>query len=129
MSTYASLADFAQYAEAPTDYSADAKQRALDAAELDVDTFLPGAVDPTSGLRLDVAALPVWQLERLIRAVVAQAEYRLEMGPEFFSHASNDEVIQGPDFTISGRRSRFSVSAAAFLRGAGLLLGGARAVP
>lgn len=129
MSTYATLADFEQYAESPTDYATDAKQRALDAAELDVDAFLPGAVDFTSGLRIDVTALPLWQLERLIRAVVAQAEYRLEVGPEFFSHASNDEVIQGPDFTISGRRSRFSVAAAALLRGAGLLLGGARAVP
>lgn len=128
MSTYATIEDFKAFTEMDPLPSDQLIQRALDRAEFDVDAYLPGPPLDT-GLRVVPTDLLDWQADRLNKAVCAQAEYRLEMGDEFFQHAVNDEVIQGPDFTISGRRSRFSPVAAQWLRGASLLVMGARAVP
>lgn len=129
MSTYATVADFKAWSVMdPMPADADI-QKALDRAEIDVDSYLPGPIIEDTGLHVDPATLLTWQVQRLRDATCAQAEYRLELGEEFFQQSSNDEVIQGPDFTISGRRSRFSPVAAQLLRTASLLVMGARAVP
>jgi hypothetical protein len=127
MSTYASIADFHDWSNNPADD--EDIQLALDEAEFDVDNYMAGVINPTTGLRLDTADLEVWRLERLVRAVVFQAEYRIDHPDIFSDHGVGDEVIEGPDFTISGKRPRFSARAARELKAAGLLLTGARAVP
>lgn len=129
MSTYASLADFSAYTDMDPEPDPAVVQKALDRAEFDVDYFLPGPVDPDTGLRLNIDNLAMYQLQHLVNAVCAQAEYRIN-NPEFFRTGGNsNEVIQGPDFTISGTRRWFSVTAARYLMSTGIMLMGARAVP
>lgn len=131
MSTYATVEDFKEYTDIPAEMlpDDDTIQKVLNRAELDVDRYIAGTVDETSGLRVDPESLPVWQLQYLVNATCAQAEYRLIVGEDFFIQGSNDEVIQGPDFTISGTRRRFGIKAAQELRASGLLLMSTRAVP
>lgn len=76
---------------------------------------------------LNPADLTVPEQGNLERATNAQAEHRLVVGEERF--LSPGAVIQGPDFTIEGSFQRYSATAIRELRAAGLLLGGARAVP
>lgn len=129
MSTYANIADFKAYTYLSPMPSDAVIQRALNRAESDIDRYVPGVVDPDTALRINPSQILVWQLVKLNEATCAQAEYRILKGEAFFATYNNDEVVQGPDFTISGTQRRFSIAAATYLRESGLLLLATRAVP
>ena len=106
MPVYALGADFPSYVEGWTTTDAVALDRLLERAERDVDGLLGDyARQPATGLKLDPAALTTHQASALRRATCAQAEYRIEMGEEFFVQAQYTYVA-GPDFQRRGELPR-----------------------
>jgi hypothetical protein len=75
-----------------------------------------------SGLKFDpLSQLTSVQALALKRATCAQAEYRFEMGEEFFVQAQYGQV-SGPDFSQTGKLPRVGPTAVQELQGYGLLL-------
>lgn len=109
MPTYATATDFTTYSEGAVIDDAVGTDRLLERAERDIDSCLIGPL-LTSGLKYDptltdstaAGYLTSAQKQLLMRATVAQAEYRLAKGEDFFIHAQYDRV-SGPDFTTEGR--------------------------
>jgi hypothetical protein len=123
---YATVADFEAYAEGWVTTDEEALEQALHKASIDVDRYVgPTWVVEANGLRFgDVVAdnpkqLTSAQLEALNRATCAQAEYRIEKGPDFFIHGQH-ETTSGPDFSTKGRLPRFGPKAKEELRFSGL---------
>lgn len=76
-----------------------AGDRLVEAAERDVDSVLGTYPrDPSTGLKWDPALLYPWQADALARAVAAQAEYLVEVGPATVTPAAKS--IKGPDFEL-----------------------------
>lgn len=121
---YATITDCRDYIDTADDGVADADlEKVLDAAEHDVDNALITPVADNrsaTGLRYDPSALLPWQTVALTRAVCAQVEYRLVMGPDFFIQAQHDRV-QGPDFRTFGRLPYLGPKAVRELEGSGLI--------
>lgn len=109
MSSYATLTDYENYTGVePADE--DAAQRALDKAEVDVDSILgPWPIQPATGRKLLTANTPKtflsglldWQVKALKNAVCAQAQYRETQGEEFFVQGQYDSV--SGRFGVSGK--------------------------
>lgn len=100
--TYATLDEFKAYAPSLA-YDDLTLTRALQDASRDIDRFitlLPRSTTATPPLKFDVAKLDADSVEGLNRATLAQAEYRIVQGPDFFVQTSGTE-IKGPDFTIT----------------------------
>lgn len=95
MSTYATLAEWRAYPENRAPTSDAEAQSILDAAERDVEM---GALGPVgrrwlaTGLKYDPATMAAWKADALMRAVCAQANYRVLQGPDFFEEAQYDSV-------------------------------------
>jgi hypothetical protein len=131
---YATIDDLTAYSEGIDVSDAALVGRELERASRDVDNYVGGAwplLD--SGWRFDPAdpltPLTDGQIDALVRATCAQAEFRLYKGPEYFKD-DMPGIVQGPDFTIDeGTRRWFSGKAARELRVFGLTVTGARAVP
>jgi hypothetical protein len=70
-------------------------------AEREVDSILgPWPPDPTTGLKVDPSRLYQWQRDALSRAVAAQAEYLVAVGPaSMVAPTPAVKSIAGPDFT------------------------------
>lgn len=122
MATYATPADLDLYSEGFTVTDPAAVERELQRAERDVDRLLgyQGQVNAATGLKLDPAALQPYQRDALMRATCAQAEYRIEMGPEFFRRAQHEQVT-GPQFTTTGKLPRVGPKVMEELSGSGLV--------
>jgi hypothetical protein len=101
--TYATQADFEAYAIGWTTTDAVELNKILMAAERDVDRVLgyQAPAREATGLRLDPTDLSTGWATALKRAVCAQAEYRIEKGPEFFRSAQYASV-GGPKFSTTG---------------------------
>lgn len=120
MPTYATQTDFEAYVEGWVTDDADALDRLLERAELDVDRILgPGQRRDDTGLLYDPANLTAAQAASLSRATCAQAEYRFRMGEEFFSAAQYEDVT-GPDFSTKGRLPYYAPKVREELANAGL---------
>jgi hypothetical protein len=123
---YASVADFEAYVEGWETDDEDALRRCLHRASRDIDRYVgPGwSVEP-NGLRFgDVAednpkALEPHQVEALVNATCAQAEYRIAMGEDWFVQ---DQYKQsnGPDFATTGKLGRVGPKAREELQYSGL---------
>ncbi len=119
---YASQADLEAYIEGWTTTDAAALERLLKRAERDVDTLLGAyARQSATGLKLDPAALTTLQANALSRATCAQAEYRIEMGEEFFVQAQYTYVA-GPDFQRRGELPRIGPKVLPELAGHGFTM-------
>jgi hypothetical protein len=79
------------------------------------------------GLKVDPHQLSFSDSQALTRAVCAQAEYRDQMGPEFFA-IPQFKVVSGPEFNTQGRRPRIGPRVLDELAGTDLVQRGARAV-
>lgn len=79
------------------------------------------------GTRLDVWMLQPSQVTALRRATCAQAEYRDQMGEDFFIKAQWQSV-SGPEFTTQGKLPFLGPKVFRELNGSGLIEYGARAV-
>lgn len=99
MPTYTTRADVEAYGVTlPAGAEGD---RLVDRAERDVDNLLgPYPRDPDTGLKWDVARLYDWQAAALARAVAAQAEYLVAVGPAALVTPSAT-VVKGPDFELT----------------------------
>lgn len=123
---YATVAEFEGYVEDWVTGDEEALKKALHKASTDVDRWVgPSWKVQTNGLRLgDVdgdneQGLSQGQVEALKRATCAQAEYRIEMGPDFFIRAQHDQT-SGPDFSTKGKLPFFGPKAQIELRYSGL---------
>jgi hypothetical protein len=88
--TYASAEQLANYIvddpEVVLPADADAVERLLERAELQVDQYvIGGPLSPDAALRLDPADLTASQAAALSRSVCAQAAHRLRLGEPFYS--------------------------------------------
>jgi hypothetical protein len=93
MATYAQTADLELYIEGFTVTDAPTAERLLERAERVIDENLgPWMLQTTTGLKIDVATLDANDAAVLKRATVAQAEYELEMGYDFFVRPQFDAV-------------------------------------
>ena len=112
------------------------REAALNEGARDIDRYLhhlPFSSTAPVPLKLDVTYLSDALVEGLRRANLAQAEWRLVQGPNFFIQPSGT-VTQGPDFTITtgeggGGAGDLSPKAKAELRAYGLMMITARARP
>ena len=104
---YASQADVESYIEGWTTTDPAALERVLERAERDIDGLLGdyGDRQPATGRKLDPGALTTHQSYALRRATCAQAEYRIELGEDFFVQAQYTYVA-GPDFQRRGELPR-----------------------
>lgn len=128
MSDYVTLTDYENYiGTPPTDD--DAAQRALDKAEVDVDSILgPWAVQQATGRKMLIAKTPTkaflpglldWQVKKLKDAVCAQAQYRETQGEEFFVQGQYDSV--SGRFGVSGKLPYIGPQTARELQNSGLV--------
>jgi hypothetical protein len=78
------------------------------------------------GTRWDVWAIEPFQVYALNRACCAQAEYRDQMGEDFYIRAQYASVT-GPEFTTTGHLPRIGPKVKRELNGSGLIQYGARA--
>jgi hypothetical protein len=97
-------------------------ERILLRAERQVDDLLTGwGPSDQNGLRIAPALdLEPYQRDCLMRATVAQVEYRLEHGEEFF-RTNEPRNVSGPDFGSQGRRGKYADATFAELRRGGIL--------
>lgn len=106
--TYTTLQDVATWLgmDVPASGSADEAKLIglINRAESDVEGIIswPGSRDEANHRMVLTSELSEWDKEALSRAVCAQVEYRMEMGPKFFIRAQFDQV-SGPDFSHSGK--------------------------
>lgn len=103
MATYATIADFEAYMVTWVTEDSAALTKVINQAEIDIDNTLPGAVGETGRKFLLEDLDDVLQAPYLTRAVCAQAEYILHMGPQFFVEQARQ--VRGPDF-IGGRKAQ-----------------------
>lgn len=91
-------------------------------AEKQVDGLLTGfGPNLPNGLAVEpLVDLEPEQAEALVDAMVAQTEYRLTMGEEFF-RTNEPQSISGPDFSRSGRLGKIADETLAALRRGGLI--------
>lgn len=96
---------------------ADLLAKVMARAEKQVDGLLTGfGPNLPNGLAAEpLVDLEPEQREALIDAVVAQTEYRLTMGEEFF-RANEPESVSGPDFSRTGRLGKIADETFAALR-------------
>jgi len=106
-SVYATVADVESFIEGWTTTDSAALDRLLDRASRDVDNLLGdyGDRQPATDLKLDPTTLTTHQAYALRRATCAQAEYRYEMGEEFFTRDQYG-YVSGPDFQRRGSLAR-----------------------
>lgn len=130
---YVTQSDYSAYA-APTTVTDSAElDRILERAERDVDAFVGPWTVETNGrkfgsLATNPKALTAQQQAALKNAVCAQAFYRIQNGEEWALGGGDlYESANGPDFSTTSRRPRFSPQARQELRGSGLVIRGARA--
>lgn len=89
-------------------------------AESDIDAYLPETTAYTdAGRKVDVTALDTNELRSLGRAVAAQTEYRLHMGPAFF--IEGPLAMSGGDITTSKPPPMIAPKAARELQALGLM--------
>jgi hypothetical protein len=111
MATYAQTTDLALYIEGFTVTDAPTCERLLERAERVIDENLgPWALQAATGLKIDVSGLEPNDATVLTRATVAQAEYELEMGYDFFVRPQFDAVTANGVAT-KGRASRLAPKA------------------
>lgn len=79
------------------------------------------------GTRWDIWAIMPFQVDALRRATCAQAEYRDQMGEDFYIRAQYASVT-GPEFTTTGRLPLIGPKVRRELNGSGLIQYSARAV-
>jgi hypothetical protein len=79
------------------------------------------------GTRWDIWAIEPFQVDALKRATCAQAEYRDQMGEDFYIRAQYQSV-SGPEFHTTGALPLIGPKARRELNGSGLIQYGARAV-
>lgn len=123
MATYATLVDV-ENAGVVIDNAVKA-QALLDDCELEIDGLLappPTGPDPVTGLRADIAAMTTVKAGALTRAVVAQFEYHISMGEDFFIRPQPDEVRNPGGGGYKGRLPIISPKAYRILEAAKLLL-------
>ncbi len=96
--------------------------RLLRKAERDIDSLAPvdRPVLEATGLRFDPTALSGREALILQRATCAQAEYRREMGAEFFIRGQHEEVT-GPEFSTKGKLGMIGPATWRELRGNGFI--------
>lgn len=105
MPTYATAADVKTYTEvssldALTDPQIDAL---IEKAERDIDNAVGvHDVNPDTGLKFTPLTLETRDVDSLMRATCAQAEYRHVMGAEFFIRPQY-ESVNGPEFSTNGK--------------------------
>jgi hypothetical protein len=93
VATYAQTTDLELYIEGFTVTDAPTAERLLERAEREIDRSLgPFELNAATGLKIDPAELDTDQALVLTRATVAQAEYELEMGYDFFVRPRFDSV-------------------------------------
>lgn len=133
--SYASYEEFQAYSPALGSSESEANiEAALLQASRDIDRFvglLPRSATAEPPAKFDLTELSDDLAEGITNATLAQAEYRLVVGPEHFIHSAGT-VVQGPDFTIthgSGASNRLGPKAIYELQAYGLILFGARARP
>lgn len=123
MAAYATNAEYEAYVEGWVTDNAAVLTRLLERATRDVDRALGAYAMQTTGtyagLKVDPATLEAYEKQALSRATCAQAEYRFQMGEEFFVRAQGVEE-KGPDFTIKGRLPYLGPKAKAELDASGL---------
>lgn len=124
---YADAADFEAYVPGWTTNVQVDLEAILEQAERDIDSIIPGYIPQANGLKFgdphgaNELALRSYQVDALTRAVCAQAEYRIAMGPDFFVMPQYDSVT-GPDFATVGRAPMIAPKVWRELRGFGLVL-------
>ena len=126
---YLTIAEFEEDTGATVTDAAEV-QRAIDRASRDVDSLLTGWGPPDQdGLRIDPTDdLEPHERAGLRAAVVAQTEYRIEMGPAFF-RTNEPDSLSGPDFSQTGRRGRIADGVFSELTRVGILQTGGRLRP
>lgn len=123
--TYITQAEFEAYADWQTGTEADLL-KVLQRAERDIDGIVGPWPYQSNGMRFgepkttNTAGLDANQKAALTRAVAAQAEYRLEMGEEFFVRAQRARS-KGPDFEVEGELPYIGPKVWHELTGSGLL--------
>lgn len=111
MATYAQTTDLPLYIEGFTVTDAPAAERLLERAERIIDENLgPWELHDATGLKMDPAELEARDVAVLKRATVAQAEYELEMGYDFFVRPQFDRVVANGVSTV-GRAPRLAPKA------------------
>ncbi len=123
MASYATAEEFETYVEGWVTDNPDALDRLLERATRDIDRFLGARSTQTigtyAGLKIDPADIETWEADALSRATCAQAEYRFQMGEDFFVRAQGQEE-KGPDFQIKGKLPYLGPKAKAELDASGL---------
>lgn len=128
---YASSQNFSDHVEGWTTTDAAALDRLLERAERDIDAYVGPVSVEANGRKFGSPAttnekgLSDAQRTALMLATVAQAYARYRRGEDSMYDAEYDSV-SGPDFNVSGRRSRLSPQAKQELAGTGLVVRSAR---
>lgn len=125
MATYCTQADFEDYVEGWVTDDPDALERLLERASRDVDAMVGAWIREINGsvfgdLDDNPKGLTDAQKAALARGTCAQAEFRFQMGEEFFARAQYDKVT-GPEFSTSGTLPSESPKAIREMQGTGLL--------
>lgn len=102
--TYAEVSDLVAAGNVDPNLNENVLYKALAEAEKDIDSiFLGRRVVRETGRRFRIEDLDPYQVIALRDATVAQAEFRIEQGDDWF--VSVEGKIQGPDYTIERSRS------------------------
>jgi hypothetical protein len=105
MPTYATASELRSYIGVDSTALPDATANSLiEKAEKDIDSIavVDRPIDDATGLRFAPASLSVKEARILRRATCAQAEFRREMGSDFFVKGQYESVT-GPDYSTRGR--------------------------
>lgn len=105
MPTYATASELRSYIGVDSTALPDATANGLiEKAEKDIDSVavVDRPINEATGLRFAPASLSTSEARILRRATCAQAEFRREMGSEFFVRGQYEEVT-GPDYSTKGR--------------------------
>jgi hypothetical protein len=126
MADYASQADFEGYVLGWVTDDPAALERILQNAERDVDTVFGPMELADNGLKYghphdaNEKGLTPGQVVALTNATCAQAEYRIQMGEDFFVQ-DQYETVSGPNFSRTGRLARIGPKTMAELQAADLV--------
>lgn len=123
MPTYATAAQLRTYTGLDNTALPDAAANALlNKAEDDIDALsvVNHSIDPTTERRFIPASLSTNEAMILRKATCAQAEYRREMGAEFFIR-SQYKSVSGPDFSTTGILSYIGPAVYRHLAGSGFI--------
>lgn len=106
MATYATTADLAALIEGFTVDDSAAAERLLERAEREIDRVLgPWPLLDATGLKMDPSTLSALDADVLRRATVAQAEYELTMGYDFFVRPQYAKTVAN-GVSIDGKAPR-----------------------